>query len=71
MMVRAVDIRRARKGTGETQAVFAERLGVDQATVHRWEKKAPEKGLAQRLLQIEIPPLLPRTKSSRNGRGAP
>lgn len=36
--------RRARKGTGETQGVFAKRFGVTQSTVARWEsgKQLPE-----------------------------
>lgn len=30
-------IKAARTALGETQAAFAARFGVDQATIHRWE----------------------------------
>lgn len=36
-------IRRLRKLLGESQAVFGERFGVEQATVSRWEKGEPVK----------------------------
>lgn len=42
------DIKAARTKLGETQTAFAERFGVDQATVHRWETKGlPERGTAR------------------------
>lgn len=42
------DIKAARNLLKESQAVFAKRFGVDQATVHRWEKKGlPEHGTAR------------------------
>lgn len=33
------EIKEARRLLGESQAAFAKRLGVNQATVHRWETK--------------------------------
>lgn len=42
------DIKAARKLLKENQAEFAKRFGVDQATVHRWEKKGlPKHGTAR------------------------
>lgn len=42
------EIRAARELLGESQAAFGRRFGVDQATVHRWEKNGlPERGTAQ------------------------
>ncbi len=42
------DIKAARNLLKESQAAFAKRFGVDQATVHRWEKKGlPEHGTAR------------------------
>jgi transcriptional regulator with XRE-family HTH domain len=35
---------------GETQTAFAERFGVDQATVSRWESGMPPRGPAQMLM---------------------
>ena len=41
------EIKTAWKLLGESQAAFAERFGVDQATIHRWEKNGlPERGAA-------------------------
>lgn len=48
-------IREAREKVGETQAVFADRFGVDQATVHRWETQGPPKrGAGRRALEREL-----------------
>jgi len=46
------EIRQLRKKLGQTQKEFAERIGVDQVTVNRWEnkKRKPSK-LALRNLQ--------------------
>lgn len=42
------EIKAARRRLGETQAAFAKRFGVDQATIHRWEKDGlPRRGAAQ------------------------
>jgi DNA-binding transcriptional regulator YiaG len=42
------EIRTVRNLLGETQAAFARRFGVDQATIHRWETKGlPERGAAR------------------------
>ena len=32
------EVKTARKKLGESQAIFGARFGVDQSTVHRWEK---------------------------------
>jgi len=45
-------IRKARDALDETQAQFAARIGIDQATVSRWETgRLPKKGVAQALLR--------------------
>lgn len=36
-MISGADIKAARQQLRESQAQFAERFGVDQTTVHRWE----------------------------------
>lgn len=47
----ADDIREARDSTGESQAAFAKRFGIDQSTLHRWETNGPpERGAAGRLI---------------------
>ena len=51
-----MNVKEARLLLGESQAAFGRRLGVDQATVHRWERYGiPEQGTAkvaiERLLQ--------------------
>jgi DNA-binding transcriptional regulator YiaG len=44
-------LREVRTGLNETQGEFATRLGINQATVSRWEAGAlPQRGLAQQLL---------------------
>lgn len=40
-MATASDIRSARERVGETQAQFAERFGVHQSTIDRWETDGP------------------------------
>ena len=48
-------IRNAREAVGESQAAFAERFGVDQSTVHRWETQGPPaRGPARRALEREL-----------------
>ncbi len=44
-------IKKLRQRLGLTQSELAERLGVDQATIHRWEKGAKPSGPAEKLLQ--------------------
>lgn len=34
-------LKSVRRGLNESQAAFAERFGVNQATVHRWETDGP------------------------------
>ena len=42
------DLKRLRARLGESQAAFAKRFGVDQATIHRWEKNGgPKRGPAK------------------------
>jgi DNA-binding transcriptional regulator YiaG len=51
-MVTSEQVITARKQLGENQEQFAKRFGVDQATVHRWEKKGiPGRGTAQVALE--------------------
>jgi len=40
-MATADDIRLARENAKESQAQFAQRFGVDQSTIHRWETDGP------------------------------
>ena len=45
-------IRAARKALNESQAAFATRFGVNQATVHRWETEGlPERGTARLMVE--------------------
>lgn len=42
------DIKEIRDRLGESQEVFGQRIGVDQATIHRWEKYGvPKVGTAR------------------------
>jgi DNA-binding transcriptional regulator YiaG len=50
-MITAKDIRRARKRLRESEATFAARVGVNQSTVHRWEKDGVSK---QPLIQLAL-----------------
>jgi DNA-binding transcriptional regulator YiaG len=48
-------IRKARKQAGESQAEFAARFGVDQATLSRWEKfGVSDKGTARKLVELVL-----------------
>ncbi len=41
-------IKATRVRLGETQAQFGARIGIDQSTIHRWEKHGvPERGPAR------------------------
>lgn len=45
-------IKAARLALGESQAAFATRFGVDQATVNRWENKGvPTRGAAPKAIE--------------------
>ncbi len=51
-MVTSTEVKAARKKLGESQAVFGARFGVDQSTVHRWEKLGvPEIGTARMAIE--------------------
>ena len=44
-------IRKARNALNETQSQFASRIGINQATISRWERgRLPKRGLAQIVL---------------------
>lgn len=48
-------VKDARERLGETQATFAERFGVNQATVHRWETDGPpERGAAGKAIELVL-----------------
>lgn len=52
MSITGDTIRAAREGLQETQAAFAERFGVNQSTVDRWESKGPPvKGAAGKAIE--------------------
>ncbi len=47
-----VDVKTIRESLGESQSAFGERFGVDQSTVHRWEKEGlPERGAARHAVE--------------------
>lgn len=49
-----IDVARLRKSLGESQAAFAERFGVNQSTVSRWEDGEEPSGPALIILtQLE------------------
>ena len=53
MQITADMIRSARNRLGESQATFAERFGVSQVTVSRWEAEgAPRGGAAGKAIEI-------------------
>lgn len=44
-------LKKIRGDLGESQTTFAERFGVDQATVSRWETEGPpDRGMAAKLI---------------------
>jgi DNA-binding transcriptional regulator YiaG len=48
-------VKDARVRLGETQAAFAERFGVNQTTVHRWETDGPpEIGAAGKAIELVL-----------------
>lgn len=51
-MVSGTNIKATRDRVGESQADFARRLGVDQATLSRWETVGiPDRGSAKLLVE--------------------
>jgi len=62
-MVTGTELKAARDQLGDTQAAFGARFGVDQSTVHRWEKRGvPETGTARMAVESLLA-----TISRRNG----
>lgn len=59
-MLTGMQIKAVRTQLGETQAVFAARFGVDQATVHRWETDGlPTRGTARVAVETVLERLNP------------
>jgi transcriptional regulator with XRE-family HTH domain len=51
-MLTGEQIRAARAALGESQSAFAERFGVDQSTIHRWETDGPPgRGAARKAIE--------------------
>lgn len=51
-MITSEAIKTARERAGESQARFAERFGVNQSTIHRWETDGPpSSGTARKMLE--------------------
>jgi DNA-binding transcriptional regulator YiaG len=47
-----IDVRTVRTSLGESQTAFAERFGVDQSAVSRWEKEGlPNRGAARNAVE--------------------
>lgn len=52
MQITGEAFRAARARLGESQTTFADRFGVDQATISRWETEGPpERGVAAKLIE--------------------
>ena len=53
--------KRARRKLGETQAAFAERFGVDQSTIAKWEanRQVPDSHRVDLLANIEAESMMP------------
>jgi DNA-binding transcriptional regulator YiaG len=71
-MITKEQITEARRHVEETQTAFCIRLGVDQATLSRWENGGPpEHGPTQVVLASVINPILQRkAKADREGAAA-
>ena len=55
MVITGSDIIRVRQALGESQTVFARRLGVDQGTISKWERTGPPKyGTAPMALRMAL-----------------
>ncbi len=66
----AIAIRKARERLNETQTEFASRIGVNQATISRWEEIGPRglsRNLVERILQ-DIDRIHPHTGKLANSR---
>jgi len=63
------EIKVTRRDLGETQAIFGERFGVDQATIHRWETKGPPVQGAAAVLIAERLAELKKRKAELKARG--
>jgi DNA-binding transcriptional regulator YiaG len=51
MHITGKTLKKVRGDLGESQTTFAERFGVDQATVSRWETEGPpDRGVAAKLI---------------------
>lgn len=51
-MEETIDLKAIRERLGESQSKFGERFGVDQATIHRWEKYGlPKRGYARKAVE--------------------
>lgn len=58
--ITASEIKSIRNRLEETQAVFGQRFGVDQSTIHRWETDGvPEGGTSQMLVSLVLSELIP------------
>ena len=54
-MVTPDEIKKTRERLKETQAVFGQRFGVDQSTVHRWETDGlPDRGTSRLVVEREL-----------------
>lgn len=54
-MCTASQIKETRVRLGESQAAFAERFGIDQSTLHRWETDGPpERGPARKMVELVL-----------------
>jgi len=47
-----INLANIRKSLKKTQQQFADCLGVNQATISRWEKEAPIRGPALKMIKI-------------------
>ena len=68
MMLTSDDIKAVRASLGESQAAFAARFGVDQATIHRWETDGlPKRGTARVAVEqmlAELQRIVPETEKA-------
>lgn len=50
-----ISIKEARHRLGESQEAFARRMGVDQATVSRWETRGlPDRGFTREVVERRL-----------------
>lgn len=63
--MRASEIKAMRLQLRETQATFAERFGVDQGTVSRWETEGPPfRGPGRKVIELVWPSLTTQQETS-------